>query len=65
MRRIKKIVKIHPYLSVIIFGLFMSAIGILMEYIINKEFIREGIYGLVFYYVIALLSVKYNLSKKK
>ncbi|OTP11241.1 hypothetical protein A5844_001375 [Enterococcus sp. 10A9_DIV0425] len=60
----KKIIKKHPYLSIIIFGLIASTFWITIEYIVNKNFVANGIYGLLFYYVIALSSVKYNLPKK-
>lgn len=65
MKKIKKFVEHHPYWSVILFGLIASIFWIIIEYIDNKDFRWNGIYGLIFYYIIALSSVKYKLSKNK
>jgi uncharacterized membrane protein len=65
MKKIKKFVEHHPYWSVILFGLITSIFWIIIEYIDNKDFRWNGIYGLIFYYLIALSSVKYKLSKNK
>lgn len=62
---VKHFVIKHPYFSVILLGLFSSLLGIAIEYIINRDFIYQGIYGLIFYYLITLPYVKFKLSKKK
>lgn len=62
---VKHFVIKHPCLSVILLGLLSSLLGIAIEYIINRDFLYQGIYGLIFYYLITLPYVKFKLSKKK
>ena len=62
---VKNFVIKHHYLSVILLGLLSSLLGIAIEYIINRDFLYQGIYGLIFYYLITLPYVKFKLSKKK
>ena len=62
---VKHFVIKHPYLSVILLGLLSSLLGIAIEYIINRDVLYQGRYGLIFYYLITLPYVKFKLSKKK
>lgn len=62
---VKHFVIKHPYVSVILLGLLSSLLGITIEYIINRDFLYQGIYGLFFYYLITLPYIKFKLSKKK
>ena len=63
MYKVKLFVEKHPYWSVILFGLIASLFWIVIEFLVNKDFQPTGIYGLLFYYVIALSSVKYKKNK--
>ncbi|EGO8404085.1 hypothetical protein MGY77_000207 [Enterococcus faecalis] len=52
-----KFKKKHPYLNLIILFIAASLIGILIEYIINKDFIGSGFYTALFlmlFYIIKL-----------
>lgn len=62
---IKKFVANHPYKNVILIGIISSLFWITIEYIVNKDFYYEGILGLIFYYIIALSSIKFKSSKNK
>ncbi|GEL80570.1 hypothetical protein [Enterococcus mundtii] len=61
--KIMKFADDHPYLIVIYSGLFGSAFGITIEYIVNRDFLPSGIYSLMFYYVIELSIVKLKSKK--
>lgn len=65
MALVKHFITRHPYFSVILLGLLSSLLGITIEYIINRDFIYQGIYGLIFYYIITLSQIKFKLSKKR
>ncbi len=59
--------KFHPYLNLIIYFFIASLAGILIEYIINGDFIGSGFYTALFlmlFYLIKLWLEQNNKNKK-
>ncbi|MBC1500165.1 hypothetical protein HB943_06085 [Listeria weihenstephanensis] len=55
----------HPYRSVLIAVAVSSVLGILIEYIVNRDFIGSAIYGTIFYTMILLFQAKRCVKKMK
>ena len=55
----------QPYANVILIMVFTSFIGILIEYIINKDFIGAGLYPAIVLTLIGILRVKRRNKTKK
>lgn len=62
--RYKKNIKKHPNIHIILVMIFTSFIGISIEYIINKNFIGEGLYTALALTVVELLRVR-KINKTK
>ncbi|GMC03131.1 hypothetical protein K5E_21490 [Enterococcus thailandicus] len=59
-----KFKKRHPYLNLIIFFIIASLVGILIEYIINGDFIGSGLYTALFLMIIYLLKEWFEQNNK-
>lgn len=59
-----KFKKRHPYLNLIIFFIIASLVGILIEYIINGDFIGYGFYTALFLIIISLRKEWFKLNNK-
>lgn len=55
----------HPYRSVLIAVAASSVLGILIEYMVNRDFIGSAIYGMIFYTILMLLQAKRRVKKMK
>ena len=56
----------HPYLTIILLSIGGSFVGILIEYMINGDFIPSALYSVLFFNVIWMLTIKMKrLYKKK
>ncbi len=64
MKKVKIFVEKHPYWAVILFGVIASLFWIALEFFFNNDFQPNGVYGLLFYYVISLSCVRYKQKKK-
>ncbi|MBO0481400.1 hypothetical protein [Candidatus Enterococcus courvalinii] len=60
-----KFKKRHPYLNLIIIFIVASLLGILIEYIINGDFIGSGFYTALFLMIIYLLKAWLEQNNKK
>ncbi|MDT2815167.1 hypothetical protein P7H60_08500 [Vagococcus carniphilus] len=56
----KKFSKQHPYWHVILVLVLASLVGILIEYVVNKNFIGSGIYATFFLGLIEIIRVRKN-----
>lgn len=54
----KSFSKKHPYWHVIFILSIASLLGILIEYLVNKDFIGSGIYATIFLGLIEIIRVK-------
>lgn len=52
-----KFKKLHPYLDLIIYFFIASLIGILIEYMINGDFIGSGFYTALFLMIFYLIKL--------
>ncbi|MBO0432726.1 hypothetical protein [Enterococcus sp. DIV0660C] len=59
-----KFKKRHPYLNLIIIFIVASLLGILIEYIINGDFIGSGFYTALFLMIIYLLKAWLEQNNK-
>lgn len=55
----------HPYLSVLIAAVVGSVIGILIEYVVNGDFVKSGFYGVLFFNAGWLLYARRRVKKKR
>lgn len=55
----------HPYAYVILLMVFTSFFGILIEYLVNKDFIGAGLYSSLGITLIEILRVRKNRQKRK
>ncbi len=55
----------RPYLTIILVGIIGSIVGILIEYIINGDFIASAIYSFIFFNLLWMLVVKTKRSKNR
>lgn len=64
--KIEKIDQNYPYLSVIVYVIVGSLLGITMQYLINGNLIRSGIYSAIFMMIILLISrwIRQRRNKK-
>lgn len=60
----KKITENHPYTYVIVLMVFTSFIGILIEYLVNKDFIGAGLYSSLGITLIEILRVRRKNKEK-
>lgn len=61
----KKFKEKRPYANVILIMIFTSFIGILIEYIVNKDFIGSGLYPAIAFTLIGVLRVKRRNKTKQ
>jgi hypothetical protein len=59
----KKNIKKYPYTHIILVMIFTSFIGILIEYIVNKNFIGGGLYTALALTVVEFLRVRKRNKK--
>lgn len=55
----------HPYWSVLIIAIVSGVIGISIEFIVNGDFMKTAIYGILFYNILMLLSARRRAKKNK
>lgn len=55
----------HPYLGVLIAVSVSSVIGILIEYVVNGDFVKSGFYGTLFFTIGWLLHARRRVKKKR
>ena len=61
----KKNIKKYPYTHIILVMIFTSFIGISIEYIVNKNFIGEGLYTALALTVVEFLRVRKRNKTKE
>lgn len=54
----KEFTEKHPYKNVILLMVISSFIGILIEYVVNKDFIGTALYGTIGLTLIGILRIK-------
>ncbi|SPC40145.1 hypothetical protein [Latilactobacillus fuchuensis] len=54
MAKLKRMLDQHPYISLLVIVLLSSLIGILVEYIVNRDFIKDGFWTTGFIVLISL-----------
>lgn len=60
----QKIKAKHPYLVLFLWMLLASLVGITIEYALNRDFIRSGLYTSIGLFLIAALRIKKKNNHK-
>lgn len=56
--------KEHPYFNLILIFIIASSIGMLVEYLINRDFIGSGLYTTLFLMIVYLIKLWLEQNKK-
>ncbi|MCP8857390.1 hypothetical protein [Latilactobacillus fuchuensis] len=60
MAKLKRILDQHPYISLLVIVVLSSLVGILVEYIVNRDFIKDGFGTTGFVVLIALGMIRWQ-----